>query len=113
MGSPLLPGAILGVYTPDELETIQPRDITPIREAAPATDGRPAREQYSQESLEKNLPQYRDLITKKKKTPAEIIRNIKIKADMTEEQEKQINDLAVTDAPLTIDQPAAAQEQPQ
>ncbi len=76
-----MPDVILGVYTPDELESIQSddeRDVTARSEVVI--------DEYSQEEFEKNLPAWEKAI-KAKKANAEFIRTkVSTKATMTDEQ---------------------------
>lgn len=79
------PGAILGVYTPDEVEQFTgatSKSIDPeTGEILP-----PALPECTDENFAKNLPAWRALIENGKKTADQIISTISTKATMTEEQ---------------------------
>lgn len=82
------PDVIMGVYTKDELEQSEHDQVPP----APA--GRPDIDMYSDEQFKKNLPAWKKLIESGKKTPEEIITTVGTKAVLTEEQKKEIRELA-------------------
>lgn len=92
------PDVILGVYTPDELEQVnsEMRDITPAGEAPAAVTaprGGPLPE-YSAEKFAENTPAWRDVIIKKRKTPAGLIAMLSTKATLTESQKLTIDSWA-------------------
>lgn len=83
------PGAILGVYTPDEVEQFsEPR----TKSIDPSTGEilPPALPECTDENFAKNLPAWRSLIESGKKTADQIIATISTKATMTEEQTEMI-----------------------
>lgn len=77
------PGAILGVYTADELETIPAStvDVTPRSEELPA---------YPQEDFEKNFETWKGIIESGKRTADDIIAKIKSRNTLTDLQETSI-----------------------
>ena len=78
------PGAILGVYTPDELETIPATaavDVTPRSEELP---------EYPQEDFEKNFETWKGIIESGKRTADDIIAKIKSRNTLTDLQETSI-----------------------
>ncbi len=81
------PGAILGVYTPDELDGSQPQreiDITPKAELKPETKKEPPA--CSDEKFAENKDAWRKLIESGKKTPDSLITTLNTKAVLTAEQ---------------------------
>lgn len=88
------PGVILGVYTPDELETDyrEPRDITPPASAAAgAQDLLP---ECTDELFQQKTPEWRLTIINKKKTPAQLIAMLSTRATFTEAQKMTIDSWA-------------------
>ena len=82
------PGAILGVYTPDELEDVQPVPrITPR-----ATDILP---EYPEADFNKNLPTYRKAIEAGRKTADQIISTVSTKYTMTQDQQNALREIAI------------------
>lgn len=88
------PGAILGVYTEDELvdAPIASKYMGNAQEVAPAERERPAA--YSAEQFTKNLPAWKSLIAAGKKTADQIIATVQSKATLTESQKSQIRNCA-------------------
>jgi hypothetical protein len=87
------PGAILGVYSEDELAAHPlERDITPPTPKAP--------EFYSQADFDTNFPAWCKAIQSGKRTPDEIIAMVssKAKAVLTEPQKDAIRDCQIEDA---------------
>ncbi len=83
------PGAILGIYSEDELETIEPRerDVTPKKtEPAPL-------ETYPQDKFEKNLPTWQKLIETGKKSVDQIIATIETKGVLSDEQKATLHNI--------------------
>lgn len=79
------PGAILGVYTPDEFEQLAKpgtKSIDPETGEIKA----PAKPDYTDEAFGKNLPAWQKLIEDGKKTADQIINNVNLVAVMSEEQ---------------------------
>jgi hypothetical protein len=88
------PGAILGVYTVDELED----STLPVRPAAaPATDTRPALPPYLQGDFDKNLPDWRKVIESGRKTAADLLSLLQTKATFTAAQQAEILKLGQVD----------------
>ena len=81
------PGAILGIYTPEELD--QPGDPLP-----PIPAGRQEIEMYSDEQFAKNFPAWEKAVQKGKATPDDVIVRVESKAMLTAEQRKTILALA-------------------
>lgn len=107
------PGAILGVYTQDELETVPAeRDVTPQSASAPAPQAKP---EYPDEKFKTNLPAWRTSVEKGKKTPADVIATLSTAYTVTAQQRKEIEALApievAADPEQQTDAPAAEQEQ--
>lgn len=88
------PSAMLGVYTPDEIDepVVQEPRIT-VTEA-----GRPERQPYPADKFTENLTKWRQVIQEGRKSPAEIIVMAETKGELSEEQKKAINDCVVIDA---------------
>ncbi|MBF8177220.1 recombinase RecT [Herminiimonas contaminans] len=83
------PGAILGVYTDDELVDAGPvtREMGTAQEVSAARTERPA---YAADQFAKNLPAWTKLITDGKKTPDQIIATVQSKATLSDDQKRQI-----------------------
>lgn len=87
------PGAILGVYTPDELETMAPppvrhmgaADEVPAPKAPP-----PALPACLQADLDRDLPKMQKIIDSGKKTAADLLATMSTKATFTDAQKAQI-----------------------
>lgn len=83
------PGAILGVYTVDELEDMP----VPQRGAASAPAAEPARPAlpaYQQADFDKNLPQWRGVVESGRKSAADLLAMLATKATFTEQQKAEI-----------------------
>lgn len=80
------PGAILGVYTVDELDDMPPPPMAKVKEH----QGRPELPPYPAESFAKNLPQWRNLVEGGRKTASEVLAMLSTKATFTDEQTAQI-----------------------
>lgn len=95
------PGAILGIYTTDELA--QPIDMGQAeRVDAPAEQAAPAIPDYSAEQFAANVDTWREAIASKKKTPADLIAIISTKYRLSDAQREAI---------LDLEQPAPEPEQ--
>ena len=90
------PGAILGVYSDDELSAPVERDITAEGRVIPADT--PAPVFYSEADFDKNFPAWCKSIQSGKRTPDDIIAIVSSKAQLTAEQIAAIKDCAVVDA---------------
>ena len=100
------PGAILGVYTVDELEDaglpVQRVQSMGVTSAAPAPAEAPAQAPaaaptlppYSQAAFEKNLPSWNALIRSGKKSADQIVASLMTKASLSEQQVEGIYALA-------------------
>lgn len=92
------PGAILGVYTPDELETIEPASGAPaVRHMGQVDEVRPALQAYAEDDFKKNLPAWAKVVATGKKSPSELLAMLSTKAAFSEEQKAHI--LALKKAP--------------
>lgn len=100
------PGAILGVYTADELEVLPPepgapRDLPRADVVEPKSTELPA---YLQADFEKNLPSWRGVVESGKKTAETLLAMLQTKAKFTPEQQDQILALGRTEeAPAAAD----------
>lgn len=85
------PGAILGVYTVDELEDFAPAP----RAAAPAqaASAQPTLPTYPDADFAKNLPLWRGIVESGRKTAADLLATLSTKATFTEAQKTQITQL--------------------
>ena len=83
------PEALLGVYTPDELDE-QPAPQQPDRVVATVVGGRPELQPYPADEYAKNLPKWWDLIASGKKSADELIAMLQSKATFTAEQLAEI-----------------------
>jgi hypothetical protein len=85
------PGAILGVYTVDELLDGDPLANPAQQQAqAPAAPARPELPACLQADLERDLPKFQRLIDSGKKTASELLAMLSTKATFTEPQKAQI-----------------------
>lgn len=94
------PGAIMGVYTPDELEPIAEIEINPAGNkpnANPPIDQPPTF--YQADQFETNLPKWAQLIVSGKKTAAQIIATVQAKNPLTDEQKYKIESIRKEEAP--------------
>ena len=127
------PDVIMGVYSPDELEEIEPRDVTSTssvvsREPLKAATAPAEKAVYPQEKFDENFPKWKEQIEGKvpgkKSTAQGVIARLSTQYTLTEEQRKKINDIGIVDAEApTAASPSAdtsaedattsAQEQPQ
>lgn len=90
------PGAILGVYTDDELVDAGPitREMGSAQEVSASRTERPA---YADDQFAKNLPAWTKLITDGKKTPDQIIATVQSKATLSDEQKQKILNIKAAD----------------
>jgi hypothetical protein len=86
------PGAILGVYTPDELESVAPppanKNMGPADVVQPPA--KPALPDYSAGDFTKNLPAWSKVVEGGKKTGAELLAMLSTKATFNEQQKAAI-----------------------
>jgi hypothetical protein len=96
------PGSILGVYTPDELESVAPPPANKNMGAAdvvqPAVQGKPALPDYSAADFTKNLPAWSKAVADGKKTPGDLLSMLSTRATFSEEQKAAILSLKVRQA---------------
>lgn len=89
------PGAILGVYTVDELEDSAPLATTPRSDTtAPAPAARAELPPYPAADFAKNLPQWRGVVESGRKTAADLLAMLSTKATFSAEQRAEILALA-------------------
>ena len=85
------PGAILGVYTPDELESVAPppanKDMGPADVVQPS---KPTLPDYSAEDFAKNLPAWIKVVESGKKSAADLLAMLSTKATFSEQQKAAI-----------------------
>jgi hypothetical protein len=86
------PGAILGVYTPEELDT-PPTEIE-INPTDFKSNGKPPIDQppafYPDDKFKSNLPTWAKMIAEGKKTAADIIKTVQSKNPLTDDQKAEI-----------------------
>jgi len=96
------PDVLLGVYTPDELEDHQPRDMGPAqREGEPA----PLPE-YPADQFAENLPKWKELIAAGKKSADQIVAMVSTKYRLSDDQVAAIKadpETGETEAPDTAE----------
>jgi hypothetical protein len=100
------PGALLGIYSDDELYGIDMTtgEIRSAPSSAASTDGRPDLQAYEQAAFDKNLPAWTKLVADGKKTPSDLLAMLSTKATFTEQQKAQILSLKKA-APPPADPP--------
>jgi hypothetical protein len=82
------PEALLGVYTPDELEETEVREtVRQVPASAPAE-----RAMYSSDDFTHNFPKWKDLIESGRRAASEIIAMVESKGELTEGQRKELID---------------------
>lgn len=96
------PGAILGVYTPEELDGGSPTEkhMGPADVVQPAS----APTHYPDADFKKNLPAWTDVMTKGRKTADQIITMAETKHPLTEEQKAQVRKAAPAGKPADAPQ---------
>ena len=92
------PGALLGVYSTDELEAM-PQALQP----AAAVDALSKLPPYDQAAFDKNLPSWRNVVESGRKTATDLLTMLSTKASFTDEQRAAV---------LSLKPAAAEQEQP-
>lgn len=96
------PGAILGIYSDDELIDADVPLPLGTRQMGPADEVRPTTVDqlpvYDAAQFEKNLPAWLDVIASGRKTPDALIAWIETKAQLTDEQKSQIRRANAVDA---------------
>ena len=111
------PGALLGVYTTDELETVnQETGAVTTRRGIPASTATVERVDAAcknalpaclQEDLERDLPKMQKIIDSEKRTAVELLATMSTKAIFTEAQRVQILALKKTATAVSAPAPAA------
>lgn len=86
------PEALLGVYTPDELEPA-PAPVT-VTASVPATPALP--QPYPADHFDANLAKWRDVIASGRKTADEIIAMVETRGTLTDDQKAAIRTVAPT-----------------
>ena len=101
------PGALLGIYSTDELEAM-PGAMTPEKtvDALVKTPGLPA---CADAELAKNLPAWQKVVDSGRKTASELLAMLSTKATFSEEQKARILSLKKAEAPAA---PPPADRQP-
>lgn len=94
------PEVMLGVYVPEELEVIEGEVLGQHGASATAIEEKPA---YEKEKFDKNLPEWRALVSGKKTTSAAILAKLESKATLTEEQRKTVLALDAPPPPATTE----------
>ena len=86
------PGALLGIYTADELETIAAAGGAPmtVAETVESVSKTPALPPYADDAFAKNLPAWSKLVAGGKKTPGDLLAMLGTKATFSEEQKARI-----------------------
>lgn len=96
------PGAILGVYTPDELETIEPPSNKHMGPADVVQPKKPALPDYAPADFDKNLPAWTKAVESGKKTPSDLLAMLSTKATFSELQKAMILSLKAKPAELPL-----------
>lgn len=86
------PKALLGVYTPDELEDAEPQRAT-VSQAQPAA--------YPAEDFERNLPTWRKVIESGRRSADDIIAMAETKGILTDDQKDAIRACEITDGEVS------------
>lgn len=96
------PDVILGVYSPDELESEPPKE----RDVGHGTSNGPVKpstpETYPQDDFEKNFPSWEKAILSGKKTAADVVATVERKAPLTEEQRSIILSIVIPEAEYEV-----------
>lgn len=95
------PGALLGVYSTDELEAMP--DAMPPAAAVETLSKLPSLPAYPADTFAANLPKWRDLVESGRKTAADLMAMLATKASFSEEQRAQILALNVPAAAPDVD----------
>lgn len=99
------PGAILGIYSDDELDDFRGSfDSTVTESIAHAAAKAPALPPYQADAFAKNLPAWTKLVADGKKTPGDLLAMLSTKTSFSDEQKAQILALKKT-APPPADPP--------
>lgn len=95
------PGALLGIYSDDELAGFDSPVTASIASAAAVHPTLPA---YQAGAFEKNLPAWAKIVAEGKKTPGDLLATLSTKATFSEEQKARLLSLKV--APVAAPAPA-------
>ena len=102
------PGAILGVYTVDELADIEPPQGRDSDTAPPPPPAAPALPDYAADAFDKNLPLWAKLVADGKKTAPDLLATLSTKATFSEEQKACILSLKKAQPEAAAAAPAPA-----
>ena len=92
------PGALLGIYTADELEDM--RDVMPTAAVVESLTKLPSLPPYSAADFAKNLPKWRGVVESGRKTPDALLAMLSTKATFSDAQRTEILALgAVAETP--------------
>ena len=108
------PGAILGVYTPDELDSIAPppanKNMGPADVVQPpAAPAKPGLPDYSDADFDKNLPAWAKVVESGKKTAADLLAMLSTKAAFSESQREQVLSLGIATSNAQVVDPFVAE----
>ena len=98
------PGALLGIYSTDELESMT--DAMPPSKVIDALVKTPLLPEYPMPDFEKNFPAWQKLVESGKKTAADLLSTLSTKAVFTEAQKAAILVLKAKAAPAPAPAPA-------
>lgn len=105
------PGAILGVYTTDELGDAEPMPQRPALATDQRVDARPELPAYAEADFAKNLPAWSKLVADGKKTAPDLLATLSTRATFTEQQKAQILSLKAAPEPgAPVDEFVAAMD---
>lgn len=82
------PGALLGIYSTDELETIP--EAMPPAAVVESLSKLPSLPAYAAADFDKNLPAWQKLVESGKKTPGDLLAMLSTKATFSEEQKARV-----------------------
>lgn len=91
------PDALLGVYTPDELEDPGTQTVLPRVQSVQQSQ-RQDLQPYSDADFQRNAPTWRGLIERGQRTPAEIIAMVSSKGVLSVQQQDDIRAMAMPEA---------------
>lgn len=100
------PGALLGIYSTDELEGLQ--DAAPPAAVVESLSKLPSLPAYAAADFDKNLPTWAKVVADGRKTPGDLLAMLSTKATFSEEQKARI--LSLKKAPPVEPPPPAADD---
>ena len=103
------PGAILGIYSTDELADFDVPSGATVAESPPVAPARPELPAYAAEAFEKNLPAWAKLVAEGKKSPSDLLATLSTKATFSEEQKARVLSLKRAPDPAPAPPPAAGE----